>query len=334
MNIRKIGLMIMLGSTVLLASACSTPDLKVQLVKNEPPIKVVINGLVQDFRDSKPFKIGETTMVPVRKILEPLGASLEYNDLTMDALISVQGKQIIVHSGSSVDKNVGSSYVLINGERKDMGAPAILINKETFVPVSFVETIGGALQWVSMGQTVNVSLPQLTTPNPVQSTRIFINDGWTIPGNSGIKLSWGAKYTGEVNSNDIPHGQGALYSSKLDLLYSGQWRNGIPNGEGTLAIAEGERILLKGHFKNGELLSGALTHSGSTFYEGNFGKQRLKEGKLKLPDKLLFQGKFSEDQKTASGIIYNSSGQVVYKGKIEFEGLLITNKFSYQKIPG
>ncbi|SEB27714.1 stalk domain-containing protein [Paenibacillus sp. 276b] len=335
MNMRKIGLMITLVSALITTTACSAQDIKEQLIKNDPPIKVLIGGKTYDFKDSKPFKVGETTMVPVRKILEPLGASLEYNDLTMDALIKVEGKQIIIHTGSGIEKNDGSNYVLVDGERKDMGAPALLINKETFVPVSFVETIGGAVEWVSMGQTVNMSLPQNVNFNTNIYTRIFLNDGWKIPGNSGIKLSWGTKYIGEVNlTNDLPHGQGTLYSFKLNLLYSGQWKNGLPDGEGMISISEADRVVLKGNFESGVLIKGALTRSDSTFYEGDFGQQRLNEGKLKLPDKLVFKGRFSEDQKSAVGMIYNASGQVIYKGKVSFDGVLIINQFSYQKISG
>ncbi|NUU74606.1 stalk domain-containing protein [Paenibacillus xylanilyticus] len=333
MTIRRMAVLLSI-STVLLTTACSAPNIQQVFAQEDAPVHIFIDGVSQELAGSKPFKIGEITMVPVRKILEPLGAEIKYQDNTMDALIKIQnGQEIIVHSGSGVGENAGSRYILFNGERKDMGSPAVLINKETFVPISFVETIGGTVHWISMGQTVDVNLPELNEVT-TQDVRIFTNDGWAIPGNSGMKINWGSKYVGQMNQSDKPNGQGTLLSQKLDIVYTGTWLNGLPNGEGTVNLSSDGKIKIKGFFNKGEIVSGVLSANGSAFFEGTFGRQSLKEGALILPDKRVFKGTISDDQKIGVGSLTNSEGKVLYEGKIGFSGTIVTNDFSYQRLEG
>ncbi|KQN96929.1 stalk domain-containing protein [Paenibacillus sp. Leaf72] len=317
-------------SLFLLVTGCSAEKVKSILPSKEsPPIQIVINGKLQSFNDGAPFKKDGTIMIPLRKVTEELGAAVKYKDETSDVLISKENTTILLHAGG-LDKE-GSNFVVIDGERKDMGESAMMIDHQTFVPISFVESIGGSQSWVSQDQTVQITLKNIIDDGIMEQIKIFIKDGKPIPGNTGLRFSWGTKYIGEMTHNEIPHGEGTLYSPSLAILYQGSWKNGLPHGKGTIEIDTSKKITLTGTFAEGNLKSGTVARNGSIFYEGDIGKKIITKGKLKLPDGFIFKGTISKDQKSGFGVIYSSSGIKTYEGSVAFDGLLLLNEFTYTR---
>ncbi len=66
----------------------------------------------------------------------------------------------------------------------------------------------------------------------------------TFPPGGGI-------YTGEVNKDGEPHGQGTAYFEVGKIKYEGEFKDGEWHGQGTLYFEDGT-IIHKGEFKDGE----------------------------------------------------------------------------------
>ena len=89
-------------------------------------ITVELDGSVLEF-DQKPLVESGRTLVPVRKIFETLGATVDYDDATR-TVISRKGDLFIV---LQIDNDV----MFINGETKKLDVPAREVGGRTLVPL-------------------------------------------------------------------------------------------------------------------------------------------------------------------------------------------------------
>ncbi len=85
-------------------------------------------------------------------------------------------------------------------------------------------------------------------------------------------MEWGVgTYTGEVNEDDKPHGQGTEYNADGTIEYEGEWKDGWKHGQGTLYREDGTKWY-EGEWKDG-LMHGQGTQywpDGRILYEGEF----------------------------------------------------------------
>ena len=94
---------------------------------------VIINGVRQDY----PGVIHQgVTMVPLRKLAEPLGATLGFEDQTKRVTIS--------YGGQKVSMLPGDATVTVNGAPLQLGGPIRIYNNETHVPLRFISELFGA----------------------------------------------------------------------------------------------------------------------------------------------------------------------------------------------
>ncbi len=102
-------------------------------------VRVKINGDMIGF-DSNPFIENGRTFVPMRKIFETLGATIEWDNDT---------ETVTATKGSDVIKlTIGSNKAIVNGTEKELDAPAQLRNDRTMVPLRFVsESLGLKVDW-------------------------------------------------------------------------------------------------------------------------------------------------------------------------------------------
>lgn len=100
------------------------------------------------------------------------------------------------------------------------------------------------------------------------------------------KSSLGAcSYTGPVDSDGKPHGQGkAEWESGLGKSYDGQWVHGEMDGKSV--------YVSRGGYK----------------FEGTFKKGHYSEGKLTAPDGSYYEGTFDKDGEKWTGFEYDSKG--------------------------
>ena len=128
-----------------------------------------------------------------------------------------------------------------------------------------------------------------------------IKDGWNVSVN----------YTGEVKDGK-PNGMGvATYKSGNAIRYVGSFVNGMYNGKGTMFFKDG--IFLTGVWKNGKLNGkGSFLSESGVLYIGDF-INGVKEGKgiLFYKDNGMIMGSFSNDKLNGRGFQIFSDGSVI-----------------------
>jgi hypothetical protein len=93
-------------------------------------IHVFVNGEKLTFEDTAPVIIDNSTLVPIRKIIETLGAKVTWDENTNTALIELNGKKVTLKQGSK------NAYV--DGELTQLNTAAQNINGHLLVPLRFI----------------------------------------------------------------------------------------------------------------------------------------------------------------------------------------------------
>ncbi len=138
-------------------------------------IMVTVDGEIVQFQGIGPQQINGRTMVPVRGVLEKLGADVHFNSAT----------QTVTASTATIDiqLTIGSQRAIVNGRALMLDVPAQTINDHTFVPLRFLgESLGADLRWDADSRTVIIKTgrgqhqrnengndpPRRNNPPPVQ----------------------------------------------------------------------------------------------------------------------------------------------------------------------
>jgi alpha-tubulin suppressor-like RCC1 family protein len=114
--------------------------------KDMKTIKVKLDGTILLF-DQPPVLINTKTMVPLRKIFEALGASIDWNAKT---------QTVTATSGDTVVKlTIGDTKGYVNNVAVPLEQPAAIVNEKTLVPVRFIgESFGAKVDWDEGTKTV------------------------------------------------------------------------------------------------------------------------------------------------------------------------------------
>ena len=119
-----------------------TPAPKPKILKvNAADMSISVNGKAVDFPDAKPF-IDENnrTQIPVRAVMESLGASVDWNG----------AEQLVTINGSDVNilLTIGSDIINVNGKPTKMDTTAMAIEDRTYIPVRYAaEAMGMTVVW-------------------------------------------------------------------------------------------------------------------------------------------------------------------------------------------
>lgn len=112
-------------------------------------ITVLLNGKTLSFDENPRIENG-TTLVPMRKIFESLGATIAYDAKTKTVHASKEG--------TAVTLPIGSQYPLVNGIKKEIDVPGKIVNGRTLVPLRFVsESLGASVNWNQATQTITIN---------------------------------------------------------------------------------------------------------------------------------------------------------------------------------
>jgi hypothetical protein len=112
-------------------------------------IAVNVNGEQVAFHGIGPQQIEGRVLVPVRGVLERLGADVEWVPLT----------QTVVASNGKLDitLKIGDRHAVVNSREVDLDVPAQVIAGTTFVPLRFLgEALGADVRWNGATQTVMI----------------------------------------------------------------------------------------------------------------------------------------------------------------------------------
>ena len=167
-----------------------------------------------------------------------------------------------------------------------------------------------------------------------------LKDG-KLEGKGEIEIKGKYKYTGDFK-NDLPNGKGTLKDYEKCFEYKGDIVNGIKEGKGTLEFIDGTKY--EGDFKNDVYDGiGVLTLKDGKKYEGEFKEGKIKgKGKFIWEDGKIYEGEYDNFMKNGNGkFIWNENkyydGQWVNnkqhgKGLIYYDGKEIEGMFRYGKI--
>lgn len=93
------------------------------------PIQVIVNSKILK-TDQPPVLVEGRTLIPLRLILEALGATVVWDPATQ--------KVTTERAGIKVEFTIGSKTIYVNGQKTEIDVPSQLINKRTLVPVRAV----------------------------------------------------------------------------------------------------------------------------------------------------------------------------------------------------
>lgn len=134
-------------------------------------LSIYIDGKQQVF-DPPPVIQHGTTLVPVRGVLETMGATVGWNAETKTVSIS---KDL-----TTIHFKIGSQIVEVNKAIKRISVPAQIIQDRTFVPLRFIsENFGSKVQWDGNSKTIFINTIE-THDRESQITNEFHIDGITL----------------------------------------------------------------------------------------------------------------------------------------------------------
>lgn len=120
-------------------------------IETEELITVYVNGeeIVFDqppITDPKRFR----TLVPLRAVLEKMGAEIEwFNDMNY-AGIDIDGNRLLIKPNEN--------FMMVNGKPRTLSSPGIEFNNRVLIPIrDVVESVGGKISWNEFDKIVNVT---------------------------------------------------------------------------------------------------------------------------------------------------------------------------------
>jgi alpha-tubulin suppressor-like RCC1 family protein len=117
-----------------------------QILQDINTIKVDLDGKELAF-DQPPVLIDNRTMVPLRKIFEALGASINWDQST--STVTATKGQIVVKL------TIGSNVAYVNDKEVTLDSAAVVVNARTLVPVRFIgSSFGAKVTWDDITKSV------------------------------------------------------------------------------------------------------------------------------------------------------------------------------------
>jgi hypothetical protein len=116
-----------------------------------PNVTVKIDGAAVIFPDQKPYiDSNNRTLVPMRAPMEAMGATVDWNDDTRQAIFEKDGINAVF--------TIGSKTYTVNGVKKTMDTQAVITGDRTCIPIRFAaEAIGARVDWDHNTYTVLIS---------------------------------------------------------------------------------------------------------------------------------------------------------------------------------
>lgn len=117
--------------------------------------RTFLNGREIDF-DVQPFVIEGTTLVPIRGVMTPFGATFEWNQASQTAVVKRGSTTLMLTNGSAMAK--------VNGMAKAMPLPVRSQSGRLMIPIRFVaETFGLQVSWVAASNSIQITDPSRET---------------------------------------------------------------------------------------------------------------------------------------------------------------------------
>jgi len=117
------------------------------------PIRVEVNGEQVHFPYAQPIEINGRVMIPLRGVLERLGAErIDWRPMSQEV--------IVAGPNQSMRLQIGDQAATVNGRRVSLDVPPMIVQGTTMVPLRFVsENLGANVDWLESTQTVYIGTP-------------------------------------------------------------------------------------------------------------------------------------------------------------------------------
>jgi len=129
----------------------ASPRQSSSMAPRSAPINVSVNGQAVQFTDARPEMTAGNVYVPLRGVLEKLGANVRW-DPASRSVIAIRG-----------DKNIRlpvDGLASVNGRQMALDAPAYIENGRTMIPLRFMaETLGAQVNWDASNHDVTIVAP-------------------------------------------------------------------------------------------------------------------------------------------------------------------------------
>jgi hypothetical protein len=160
-------------------------------LQNNREIIVAIDDEPVMFQGITPREVDGRVLVPLRGVLEDIGAYVEYDPLTRTVIAS--------RADMELELGIGSRMASVNGQPVALDVPAMSIAGTTMVPLRFMsEALGARVRWNPQTAVVSIDTgtrvartfeprnrafrrPRAVIPS-VTSVNHNIRDGWIDPG--------------------------------------------------------------------------------------------------------------------------------------------------------
>ena len=128
--------------TVILAALAAAP-----VLAQSSGVTVIVNGAQMNF-DQPPIEQGGRVYVPLRGVFEQLGASVVYQNGTINA----------TGDGRTIQLHIGSNQAEVNGQSQTLDSPPFVQGSRTLVPLRFVaQALGASVDWNNNTSTVTIT---------------------------------------------------------------------------------------------------------------------------------------------------------------------------------
>ena len=109
---------------------------------------IKVRGVNIDFDVPPVIKEGRT-LIPVRAVMNGLGAEVKWDEVARTVTITRDGKIIIL--------NIVNGAAFVNGKKLELDVPAQIINNRTFIPLRFIaESLGEKVEFVEETGEINI----------------------------------------------------------------------------------------------------------------------------------------------------------------------------------
>ncbi len=165
-------------------------------------VNIIVNGQQVSF-DQPPIERGGRVFVPLRGVFERLGATVVYDNGTINA----------TGNGRNIQLHIGSTSAIVNGQTTYLDVAPFLVGARTLVPLRFIsESLGANVNWDGNSHTVTVAMAgqQYTSPptyaptappsNTVQLTNLNPPRNGTA---QSIRPAVSGRFTSTVDPNSV-----------------------------------------------------------------------------------------------------------------------------------
>lgn len=126
----------------------------------QQPIKITVNG--SEIASGRAIERDGRVLVPLRTVMEQLGASVDY--------IAATGIINASKGGMNVQLHLGSQQAMVNGNQVTLDVPPLVVDGSTLVPLRFLgEALGDRVNWDPVAEVVSITdtsgaAEQITAP--------------------------------------------------------------------------------------------------------------------------------------------------------------------------